>query len=309
MEFKHISVLLNECIEALDIKENGIYIDGTLGGAGHSLEILKKLNNGTLIGIDRDEEALLVAQQKLKEAEKNNNVILVHNVHEHIPTILDALEISKVDGVLLDLGMSSYQIDNVERGFSYMHDAPLDMRMDQQSDITAKYILNNYSKEKLVKILKEYGEEKFAVPIVNKILDVRKNKEIKTTFELNDIIDSVKPFSKKGHKSKQVFQALRIEVNNELVFLKEAIIQIGKRLKPNGRFAIITFHSLEDKIVKEAFKELVGKCTCPPDLPICICNNVSYGKLVNSKPILPTEEEFNRNSRAKSAKLRIFQAK
>lgn len=309
MEFKHISVLLDKCIEALNIKEDGIYIDGTLGGAGHSLEILKKLNNGTLIGIDRDEEALLVAQQKLKEAEKNNNVILVHNIHEHIPTILDALEISKVDGVLLDLGMSSYQIDNIERGFSYMHNAELDMRMDQQSDITAKYILNNYSKEKLIRIFKEYGEEKFAVPIANKILDVRKNKEINTTFELNEIIDSVKPFSKKGHKSKQVFQALRIEVNNELVLLKDAIIQIGKRLKPNGRFAIITFHSLEDKIVKDAFKELVGKCTCPPDLPICICNNVSYGKLVNSKPILPTEEEINRNSRSKSAKLRIFQAK
>ena len=309
MEFMHISVLLDECIEALNIKEDGIYIDGTLGGAGHSLEILKKLNNGTLIGIDRDEEALLVAQQKLKEAEKNNNVILVHNIHEHIPTILDALEISKVDGVLLDLGMSSYQIDNIDRGFSYMHNAELDMRMDQQSDITAKHIVNNYSKEKLIRIFKEYGEEKFAVPIANKILDVRKNKEINTTFELNEIIDSVKPFSKKGHKSKQVFQALRIEVNNELVLLKDAIIQIAKRLKSKGRFAIITFHSLEDKIVKEAFKELVGKCTCPPDLPICICNNVSYGKLVNSKPILPTEEEINRNSRSKSAKLRIFQAK
>lgn len=190
-----------------------------------------------------------------------------------------------------------------------MHDAPLDMRMNQKSDITAKHIVNNYSKEKLIRIFKEYGEEKFAVAIANKIVSVRTNKEIKTTFELNDIIDSVKPFSKKGHKSKQVFQALRIEVNNELVFLKEAIIQIAKRLKPNGRFAIITFHSLEDKIVKDAFKELVGKCTCPPDLPICICNNVSYGKLVNSKPILPTEEEINRNSRAKSAKLRIFQAK
>lgn len=309
MEFKHISVLLDECIEALNIKEDGIYIDGTLGGAGHSLEILKKLNNGTLIGIDRDEEALLVAQQKLKEAEKNNNVILVHNIHEHIPTILDALEISKVDGVLLDLGMSSYQIDNVERGFSYMHNAPLDMRMNQKSDITAKHIVNNYSKEKLVKIFKEYGEEKFAVAIANKIVSVRTNKEINTTFELNEIIDSVKPFSKKGHKSKQVFQALRIEVNNELVLLKDAIIQIAKRLKSKGRFVIITFHSLEDKIVKDAFKELVGKCTCPPDLPICICNNVSYGKLVNSKPILPTEEEINRNSRAKSAKLRIFQAK
>lgn len=309
MEFKHISVLLDECIEALNIKEDGIYIDGTLGGAGHSLEILKKLNNGTLIGIDRDEEALLVAQQKLKEAEKNNNVILVHNIHEHIPTILDALEISKVDGVLLDLGMSSYQIDNIDRGFSYMHNAPLDMRMNQKSDITAKHIVNNYSKEKLIRIFKEYGEEKFAVPIANKIVSVRTNKEINTTFELNDIIDSVKPFSKKGHKSKQVFQALRIEVNNELVLLKDAIIQIAKRLKSKGRFAIITFHSLEDKIVKDAFKELVGKCTCPPDLPICICNNVSYGKLVNAKPILPTEEEINRNSRSKSAKLRIFQAK
>ncbi|MGP1608519.1 MAG: 16S rRNA (cytosine(1402)-N(4))-methyltransferase RsmH [Clostridium sp.] len=309
MEFKHISVLLDECIEALNIKEDGIYIDGTLGGAGHSLEILKRLNNGTLIGIDRDEEALLVAQQKLKEAEKNNNVILVHNIHEHIPTILDALEISKVDGVLLDLGMSSYQIDNIDRGFSYMHNAELDMRMNQKSDITAKHIVNNYSKEKLIRIFKEYGEEKFAVPIANKIVSVRTNKEINTTFELNEIIDSVKPFSKKGHKSKQVFQALRIEVNNELVLLKDAIIQIGKRLKSKGRFAIITFHSLEDKIVKEAFKELVGKCTCPPDLPICICNNVSYGKLVNSKPILPTEEEINRNSRSKSAKLRIFQAK
>lgn len=307
MEFKHKSVLLDEVIDNLNIKEDGIYVDGTLGGAGHSTEILKILSNGTLIGIDRDMDAIRESAKKLEQYEKNNNVILIHGNHENIPSILDSLEIKKVDGVLLDLGMSSYQIDNGKRGFSYINDGPLDMRMDESQELTAKKIVNEYSKEELVEIFKKYGEERFADKIANAIIKKREEKEISTTQELVDIIDRVKPFSKKGHKAKQVFQALRIEVNSEIKNLTDSIIEIIKRINKGGRLTIITFHSLEDKAVKEAYKKAEGECICPPNFPICVCNPIKLGKIVNKKAILPSKEEQEENSRSKSAKLRVFE--
>lgn len=307
MEFKHKSVLLNEVIDNLNIKEDGIYVDGTLGGAGHSTEILKRLSNGTLIGIDRDMDAIRESAKKLEQYEKNNNVILIHGNHENIPSILDSLEIKKVDGVLLDLGMSSYQIDNGKRGFSYINDGPLDMRMDESQELTAKKIVNEYSKEELVEIFKKYGEERFADKIANAIIKKREEKEISTTQELVDIIDRVKPFSKKGHKAKQVFQALRIEVNSEIKNLTDSIIEIIKRINKGGRLTIITFHSLEDKAVKEAYKKAEGECICPPNFPICVCNPIKLGKIVNKKAILPSKVEQEENSRSKSAKLRVFE--
>ncbi len=307
MEFKHKSVLLDEVIDNLNIKEDGIYVDGTLGGAGHSTEILKRLSNGTLIGIDRDMDAIRESAKKLEQYEKNNKVILIHGNHENIPSILDSLEIKKVDGVLLDLGMSSYQIDNGKRGFSYINDGPLDMRMDESQELTAKKIVNEYSKEELVEIFKKYGEERFADKIANAIIKKREEKEISTTQELVDIIDRVKPFSKKGHKAKQVFQALRIEVNSEIKNLTDSIIEIIKRINKGGRLTIITFHSLEDKAVKEAYKKAEGECICPPNFPICVCNPIKLGKIVNKKAILPSKEEQEENSRSKSAKLRVFE--
>lgn len=307
MEFKHKSVLLDEVIDNLNIKEDGIYVDGTLGGAGHSTEILKRLSNGTLIGIDRDMDAIRESAKKLEQYEKNNNVILIHGNHENIPSILDSLEIKKVDGVLLDLGMSSYQIDNGKRGFSYINDGPLDMRMDESQELTAKKIVNEYSKEELVEIFKKYGEERFADKIANAIIKKREEKEISTTQELVDIIDRVKPFSKKGHKAKQVFQALRIEVNSEIKNLTDSIIEIIKRINKGGRLTIITFHSLEDKAVKEAYKKAEGECICPPNFPICVCNPIKLGKIVNKKAILPSKEEQEENSRSRSAKLRVFE--
>lgn len=307
MEFKHKSVLLNEVIDNLNIKEDGIYVDGTLGGAGHSTEILKRLSNGTLIGIDRDMDAIRESANKLEQYEKNNNVILIHGNHENIPNILDSLSIDKVDGVLLDLGMSSYQIDNGKRGFSYINEGPLDMRMDESQELTAKKIVNEYSKEELVEIFKKYGEERFADKIANAIIKKREEKEISTTQELVDIIDRVKPFSKKGHKAKQVFQALRIEVNSEIKNLTDSIIEIIKRINKGGRLTIITFHSLEDKAVKEAYKKAEGECICPPNFPICVCNPIKLGKIVNKKAILPSKEEQEENSRSRSAKLRVFE--
>lgn len=307
MEFKHKTVLLKETVDGLNIKENGIYVDGTLGGAGHSIEILKRLNGGTLICIDRDMDAINSSVLKLEEYEKNNNIIVINGNHEDIPNLIKSVGINTVDGILLDLGMSSYQIDNGSRGFSYMNDGVLDMRMDQNAPLTAKDVINNYSEEELVRIFIEFGEEKFAKKIVSKILEVRKEKEIKTTNELVELIDSVKPFSKKGHKAKQVFQALRIEVNKEIVNLKDSIISMGKVLNTNGRLSIITFHSLEDKAIKSAYKELEGICKCPNDLPVCVCGVERIGKIINKKAILPSKEELEENSRSRSAKLRIFE--
>ena len=307
MEFKHISVLLQECIDGLNIKENGIYVDGTLGGAGHSSKIVEKLSpKGILIGIDRDTEALKSASERLKAF---NNVKYVHGNHDDIKDILEELNINEVDGILLDLGVSSYQLDEASRGFSYMQDAPLDMRMDKTSELTADYIVNNYSEEKLADIIYEYGEEKFSRNIARKICEYRKIKKIETTKELTEIIEKAIPgFAKKeGHPAKRTFQAIRIEVNDEIKPLYNTVKDCIEVLKPGGRLCIITFHSLEDRAVKLAYADAQGKCTCPGDLPYCVCGVKPVGKIINKKPILPTKEEMEENSRSKSAKLRIFE--
>lgn len=307
MEFKHIPVLLQECIDGLKIKENGIYVDGTLGGAGHSKKIIEKLSSdGILIGIDRDTEALKSAKETLKDYQ---NVKYVHGNHDDIKSILQDLGIEKVDGILLDLGVSSYQLDEATRGFSYMQDAPLDMRMDKTSKLTAEYVVNNYTEEQLSKIIFDYSEEKFSRNIARKICEYRKNKKIETTKELTEIIESAIPgFAKKeGHPAKRTFQAIRIEVNDEIKPLYNTVKNCIDVLKPSGRLCIITFHSLEDRAVKEAYVDAQGKCTCPPGLPYCVCGYKSLGKIISKKPILPTKEEMTENSRAKSAKLRIFE--
>ena len=307
MEFKHIPVLLQECIDGLNIKENGIYVDGTLGGAGHSGKIVEKLSeSGNLIGIDRDTEALKSASEKLKDFK---NVKYVHGNHDDIKNILEELQIEEVDGILLDLGVSSYQLDEASRGFSYMQDAPLDMRMDKTSKLTAEYVVNNYDEEKLAKIIYEYSEEKFSRNIARRICEYRKNKRIETTKELTEIIEQAIPgFAKKeGHPAKRTFQAIRIEVNDEIKPLYNTVKNCIEVLKPGGRLCIITFHSLEDRAVKEAYIEAEGKCTCPGDLPYCVCGYKSLGKIITRKPILPTKEEMEQNSRSKSAKLRIFE--
>lgn len=308
MEFKHKPVLLQECIKNLNINPKGIYIDGTLGGAGHSIEIAKQLSpEGLLIGIDRDEEALKAAKEKLK---KYKNIKYIHGNHDEIKEILEELKIEKVDGILLDLGVSSYQLDERNRGFSYMaKESQLDMRMDRNQSLTAKEIVNTYSEEKLTKIIFEYGEEKFAKSISKKICENRKKEEIETTGQLVQIIEnSVPKFAKKeGHPAKRTFQAIRIEVNNEIEPLYETVSKSIQSLKSKGRLCIITFHSLEDRAVKNAYQNAKGKCTCPKDLPYCICGAKSQGEIVTKKPIIPTEEEQKENSRAKSAKLRVFE--
>ena len=310
MEFKHVPVLLNECIENLKIKPDGIYVDGTLGGAGHSYEIAKRLSSkGRLIGIDRDEEALKAAKEKLKEF---NNISYIHGNHDDIYNILQELKIEKVDGILLDLGVSSYQLDERERGFSYMSlDSMLDMRMDKSQTFSAKEVVNNYTEEELIKILYEYSEEKFARNIAKNICKYRNIKPIETTGELVKIIDeSIPGFAKKdGHPAKKTFQAIRIEVNNEIKPLYNTVKESINLLNPEGRLCIITFHSLEDRAVKNAYIEAEGKCTCPKDLPYCVCGYKSYGKIITKKPIIPSDIEMRDNSRAKSAKLRVFEAK
>ncbi len=310
MEFKHKSVLLNECIENLNIKPDGIYVDGTLGGGGHSYEILKRLNrDGKLIGIDRDTDALKATKEKLKEFD---NFYTVHDNHANILNILQSLNIEKVDGILLDLGVSSYQLDEASRGFSYMNDAPLDMRMNREDSISAYNVVNEYSEEKLSRIFFNYGEERYSNSIARNICLKRKEKSIETTLELVDIIKSSMPrkaLNEKQHPAKRVFQAIRIEVNEELTKLKQAVIDSVNALNSNGRLAIITFHSLEDKIVKHAYEELEGRCTCPKSFPVCVCNYVSYGKIITKKPIISTEEELEENPRARSAKLRVFEKK
>lgn len=306
MEFNHTPVLLEECIQGLNIKEDGIYVDGTIGGAGHSLKIIQKLTSkGMLIGIDRDEEALKEAKERLKDFQ---NIKLVHDNHDNILSILEELEIDKVDGILLDLGVSSYQLDERNRGFSYIGEATLDMRMDKTQKLDAKIVVNKYSEAELADIIYEYGEERFAKKIARKICEVRKEKEIETTLDLVKIIESIVPRnSKEGHPAKRTFQAIRIEVNNELKPLYQTTIDCIEALKPNGRLCIITFHSLEDRIVKKAMVDAAGKCTCPPGLPYCVCGAKSYGNIITKKPILPSNEEMNQNARSKSAKLRIFE--
>lgn len=307
MEFSHIPVLLEECIEGLNIKPEGIYVDGTMGGAGHSSKIVEKLSsNGRLIGIDRDQEALQVAKEKL---ETYLNVTYVHGNHDDINEILKDLQIPKVDGILLDLGVSSYQIDEKLRGFSYMQDSKLDMRMNQTQELTAKEVINTYEEEKLARIIYEYGEEKFSRQIAKRICDVRKQKEINTTFELVDIIQRALPYIDRnaGHPAKRTFQAIRIEVNDEISPLYDTVKKSIQCLEPNGRLCIITFHSLEDRAVKNAYKDAVGKCTCPKDLPYCVCGVKQMGKIINKKPIEASKEEQKINSRSRSAKLRIFE--
>ena len=307
MEFKHKPVLLQECIEGLNIKKDGIYVDGTLGGAGHSSQILKQLSSkGRLIGIDRDEEALSAAKERLKNYK---NVTYLHGNHDNIKELLQSIEIDKVDGILLDLGVSSYQLDERSRGFSYMGDSTLDMRMDKTQELTAEIVINQYSEEQLAKIIDKYGEEKFAKRIASNIVKERQNSPIKTTMQLVDIIKKSIPLSKQkdGHPAKRTFQAIRIEVNNEIEPLKETIKQSVECLKEEGRLCVITFHSLEDRAVKEALVDLEGKCTCPKDLPYCVCGYHSEGKIINKKPIIATEQEQEENSRSKSAKLRIFE--
>ncbi len=308
IEFNHVSVLLNECIENLNIKPDGIYVDGTMGGAGHSLEIVKKLSRkGMLIGIDRDEEALAVAEERLKNF---NNVKYVHDNHDNIDEIIKDLNIKGVDGILLDLGVSSYQIDEKTRGFTYMDDGPLDMRMDKSQKLTAEYIVNNYKEQDLARIIFEYGEEKFYRKIARNICEYRKNKKIETTGELVKIIEKSIPGKfreKNSHPAKRTFQAIRIEVNNEIEPLYNTIKNSITALNSKGRLCVITFHSLEDRMVKKAYIDAEGKCTCPKDLPYCVCGNVSLGKIITKKPILPTEKEMQENSRSRSAKLRVFE--
>lgn len=308
MEFKHKSVLLDECIENLNIRKNCVYVDGTLGGGGHSYHILKALNGtGMLIGIDRDTDALQAASEKLKEF---SNFKTVHDNHANIKNILERLELSGVDGILLDLGVSSYQLDEADRGFSYMHEAKLDMRMNREDELSAYEVVNNYSEEKLFRIFVDYGEEKFSRSIARKICQKRVEKPIETTFELVDIIKSAMPskaLNEKQHPAKRVFQAIRIEVNQELEKLKQAVEDSILSLNDGGRLCIITFHSLEDKIVKHAYEEMEGRCTCPPSFPVCVCGYKSYGKIINKKPITSSDEELSENPRARSAKLRVFE--
>lgn len=309
MEFKHKPVLLEQTIEGLNIKKDGTYVDGTLGGAGHSIEIIKRLSNkGLLIGIDRDEDALKAAKENLKEFQ---NVKYIHGNHDEINEILNEIEIEQVDGILLDLGVSSYQLDEKERGFSYLGNNQLDMRMDRTQELTAKKVVNQYTEEELANLIYEYGEERFSRQIAKNICKYRKEKEIETTEELVNIIEkSIPAFAKKdGHPAKRTFQAIRIEVNNEIKPIYDTVMQCIQHLKPQGRLCIITFHSLEDRAVKKAYTDAEGKCTCPKDLPYCVCGAKSQGKIINKKPIIATEEEQKENSRSKSAKLRIFEKK
>ena len=307
MEFKHKPVLLAECIEGLNISANGIYVDGTLGGAGHSKEIVKRLNeSGLLIGIDRDEEALNAARENLKDF---RNVKYIHGNHDDIKKILEDLHIEKVNGILLDLGVSSYQLDEKNRGFSYLGSNELDMRMDKSQELTAKTVVNTYSEEKLANIIYEYGEERFSRNIAKNICLYRRKKKIETTKELVDIIEKSIPKSKQndGHPAKRTFQAIRIEVNNEIKPLEKTVADCIDVLNSKGRLCIITFHSLEDRAVKNAFNRAKGICTCPKDLPYCVCGAKKLGKVITKKPIVASEDERLENSRSKSAKLRIFE--
>lgn len=305
MEFQHYSVMLNECIEGLNIKSDGIYVDGTLGGAGHSYKIAERLNkNGRLIAIDKDLDAIAVSKERLKEFD---NVTFVHDDYKNLPQILDDLGIEKVDGILLDLGVSSYQLDNRSRGFSYMGDAELDMRMNREQSLTAKEVVNNYSESELVKIFFEYGEEKFSKKIASNIVKAR---PIESTGQLAEIIEKSYPAAvrfKGGNPCKRVFQAIRIEVNEELDGLYESLLNMARRLNTKGRMCVITFHSLEDRMAKNAFQYLYCDCICPPHQPICTCDKRREVEIITRKPIVPNEKELEENKRSQSAKLRIIE--
>ena len=309
MAFKHTSVLLEETIEGLKIKPEGIYVDGTLGGGGHSFEIAARLGeNGRLIGIDQDEAAIGAASKRLEIY--GDKVTIVRSNYQSTREVLNSLGITGIDGMMLDLGVSSYQLDTEERGFSYRFDTPLDMRMDQRQSFSAKDIINDYSEMELFRIIRDYGEDKFAKNIAKHIVMERQKKPIETTGELNEIIRGAIPARMRaegGHPSKRTFQAIRIECNKELEVLKDSLEELIELLNPGGRLCVITFHSLEDRIVKTAFKNAANPCTCPPNFPVCVCGKVSKGKVITGKPILPGEEELKENSRSKSAKLRIFE--
>ena len=309
MEFKHTSVLLGETIEQLHIRPDGIYVDGTLGGGGHSLEICRRLTTGRLIGIDQDASAIEAATERLKDYQ--DKVTIVRSNYAQMVQVLRELGIEKVDGILLDLGVSSYQLDTPERGFTYRtEDAPLDMRMDKRQMLTAKDIVNEYSEMELFQIIRDYGEDRFAKNIAKHIVKARQEKPIETTGELNAIIRGAIPMKVQaigGHPSKRTYQAIRIELNHELEVLQEHLDEMIELLNDGGRICVITFHSLEDRIVKSNFKKNENPCTCPPNFPVCVCGKKSKGHVVGKKPILPTEEEINENSRSKSAKLRVFE--
>lgn len=309
MEFKHISIMLDQVIEGLNIQPNGIYVDGTLGGAGHSSEICKYLDGGRLIGIDQDRDAIAAAKKRL---EPFPFVTIVKSNYVNMDTILNDLDVPEVNGILLDLGVSSYQFDNGERGFSYRVDAPLDMRMDQDNPMTAKDVVNTYTEQDLYRIIRDYGEDPFANRIARRIVQEREKKAIETTFELNEIIKEAIPAAarrKGGHPSKKTYQALRIEINHELSVLENSIDGMIDRLADGGRLCIITFHSLEDRIVKAAFRKAENPCICPPEFPVCVCGNKSKGKVITRKPIEASPEELEYNPRSSSAKLRIFERK
>ncbi len=310
MEFKHIPIMLDDVISGLDIKPDGIYVDGTLGGAGHSSEIVKRLSDkGRHIGIDQDLDAIKAATERLSEY-KDKHVDIVHSNYVNMKTVLLDLGIEKVDGILLDLGVSSYQFDNKDRGFSYREEAPLDMRMDQEAEMTAQDIVNDYSEAELRKILTVYGEEKFAGRIASNIVKHREEKRIETTFELNEIITEAIPAAARrhgGNPCKKSYQAIRIELNKELTVLEDSIDEMIDMLNPGGRLCIITFHSLEDRIVKNAFRDAENPCICPPEFPVCTCGRKSKGKTLTRKPIVANEKELEINPRSSSAKLRIFE--
>lgn len=311
MEFSHKSVLLKETIEGLHIKEDGTYVDGTLGGGGHAFYVCERLSGkGRFIGIDQDAAAIEAAGIRLLPYQDHIQIDIIRDNYQKIPQVLKELGISGVDGIVLDLGVSSYQLDTPERGFTYRVDAPLDMRMDQRQEKTAKDIINEYPETELYRVIRDYGEERFAKNIARHICEARKNKVIETTGELNDIIKAAIPIrarSAGGHPSKRTFQAVRIELNQELTILEQSIDQMIDLLNPRGRICIITFHSLEDRIVKRIFRTNENPCTCPPDFPKCVCGKVSKGKVITRKPILPSEQELEDNKRSKSAKLRIFE--
>ena len=309
MEFKHKSVLLNETIDGLNIKPDGVYVDGTLGGGGHAYEVCRRLGEkGSIVGIDQDAAAIEAASARLKDF--GEKVTIVRSNYCDMKSKLHELGIDKVDGIVLDLGVSSYQLDTAERGFSYREDAPLDMRMDTRQKMTARDIVNDYTEADLYRVIRDYGEDKFAKNIAKHIVQARAVKPVETTAELSEIIRASIPmkFQKKsGHPAKRTFQAIRIELNRELDVLRDSLDDMIDLLNPGGRLCIITFHSLEDRIVKSAFRKNENPCTCPPDFPVCVCGKKSKGSIITKKPILPSEEELEYNSRSKSAKLRIFE--
>lgn len=305
--FNHYSVLLEETIEQLHVRPTGIYVDGTLGGAGHAYEVCSRLTTGRFYGFDQDDAAIAAAKERL--APFGERVTVLRDNYCNARTVLGELGVRGVDGILLDLGVSSYQLDTEERGFSYRYDAPLDMRMDRRQRLTAREIVNDYSESELFYMIRDYGEDKFAKNIAKHIVQARQDKPIETTFELNEIIKAAIPakMRQNGHPSKQTFQAIRIECNRELEVLKNSLEDFLELLNPGGRLCIITFHSLEDRLVKNAFKKAENPCTCPPEFPVCVCGKKPLGRSVTRKPILPSDRELEENNRSKSAKLRVFE--